>query len=263
MNNKACVKCKEIKDTQSFGKDKNSKDGFARMCKPCQKEHSRKYREQNLDSIKINKAIRYQNNKEEISLKAKENKDKTNARRREYYKENTEKFKERNLKNKDNIKATKEKYRANNKHKIKEYDLKNRDKKNKQKVERRKLNPHKRIQHCLQTRIRTAINSVDGKKLNHTEELIGCSIQFYKEYLESKFTNGMSWENYGYFGWHIDHIKPCASFDLSDLEQQKQCFHYMNTQPLWATTEIAVKYGESEEYIGNLEKQHKVIQEYR
>jgi hypothetical protein len=43
----------------------------------------------------------------------------------------------------------------------------------------------------------------------------------------------MSWNNYGIKGWHIDHIKPCSSFDLSDLEQQKKCFHYTNLQPLW------------------------------
>jgi hypothetical protein len=43
----------------------------------------------------------------------------------------------------------------------------------------------------------------------------------------------MTWENHGKFGWHIDHIIPCASFDLTDLEQQKKCFHYTNFQPLW------------------------------
>jgi hypothetical protein len=52
-------------------------------------------------------------------------------------------------------------------------------------------------------------------------------------YLESHFKTGMTWENHGKFGWHIDHIIPCASFDLTDLEQQKKCFHYTNFQPLW------------------------------
>jgi hypothetical protein len=44
----------------------------------------------------------------------------------------------------------------------------------------------------------------------------------------------MSWDNYGYEGWHIDHIKPIAKFDLSDPIQRAQCFHYSNLQPLWA-----------------------------
>jgi hypothetical protein len=46
------------------------------------------------------------------------------------------------------------------------------------------------------------------------------------------FTEGMSWDNYG--EWHIDHILPCSSFDLADIEQQKICFNYKNLQPLWA-----------------------------
>jgi hypothetical protein len=63
-------------------------------------------------------------------------------------------------------------------------------------------------------------------------EYIGCSIEHLKDYLQSKFENGMTWENYG--KWHIDHIRPCASFDLTDIEQQKICFNYKNLQPLWA-----------------------------
>jgi len=59
----------------------------------------------------------------------------------------------------------------------------------------------------------------------------------------------MNWNNYGYYGWHIDHIKPCSSFDLSkDLEQRK-CFHYTNLQPLLAkdNLEKGAKYVDSSE----------------
>ena len=52
-----------------------------------------------------------------------------------------------------------------------------------------------------------------------------------KRYTEPDF---VSWGNSSLEGWHIDHIRPCASFDLTDPEQQKQCFHYTNLQPLWA-----------------------------
>lgn len=68
--------------------------------------------------------------------------------------------------------------------------------------------------------------------MSQTIKLIGCSIEQLKQHLEKQFKLGMSWFNYG--KWHVDHIKPCASFDLTDIEQQKQCFNYTNLQPLWA-----------------------------
>jgi hypothetical protein len=64
--------------------------------------------------------------------------------------------------------------------------------------------------------------------------LIGCSIDKLKQHIEKQFKPGMSWENYGLYTWHIDHIKPCAAFNLIDFEEQKKCFHYSNLQPLWA-----------------------------
>lgn len=83
-------------------------------------------------------------------------------------------------------------------------------------------------------RILEALRRGDAKKITNTMKLIGCSIKELKSYIESKWSLGMNWENYGFKGWHIDHIKPCASFNLSDPEQQKACFHYTNLQPLWA-----------------------------
>jgi len=78
-----------------------------------------------------------------------------------------------------------------------------------------------------------------NSKAGHTRELLGCSIQELKLYLESKFQPGMTWENHGTFGWHIDHVKPCASFDLSDAREQEKCFHYTNMQPLWAKENLS------------------------
>ena len=75
-------------------------------------------------------------------------------------------------------------------------------------------------------------NFVKGKNKNSSFEFVGCSIDELKKHLSSHFTEGMSWKNYG--EWHIDHIKPCASFDLSIEEEQHKCFHYSNLQPLWA-----------------------------
>ena len=63
-------------------------------------------------------------------------------------------------------------------------------------------------------------------------KLLGCSVEDFKNYFENKFKEGMIWENYG--KWHIDHIRPCVSFDLTKVEEQKKCFYYTNLQPLWA-----------------------------
>ena len=67
-------------------------------------------------------------------------------------------------------------------------------------------------------------------------KLVGCNSKELKEHLESQFIEGMNWNNYG--EWHVDHIKPCAAFDLSDPIQQKECFNYTNLQPLWAKDNI-------------------------
>jgi metal-dependent amidase/aminoacylase/carboxypeptidase family protein len=71
-----------------------------------------------------------------------------------------------------------------------------------------------------------------GDKAKQTVKLIGCPIEELKRHLESKFLDGMSWDNYG--EWHIDHIKPCSKFDLTKETQQLKCFNYKNLQPLWA-----------------------------
>lgn len=79
--------------------------------------------------------------------------------------------------------------------------------------------------------------AIDGKLKNESAlKLLGCSIEQLKLHLEKQFVKGMNWENYG--KWHIDHIKPCASFDLSLESEQKICFHFTNLQPLWAKDNI-------------------------
>jgi len=79
--------------------------------------------------------------------------------------------------------------------------------------------------------------AIDGKLKNDSAlKLLGCSIEELKTHLEKQFINGMNWNNYG--KWHIDHIKPCSSFNLSDPLEQSRCFNYSNLQPLWAKDNI-------------------------
>lgn len=92
----------------------------------------------------------------------------------------------------------------------------------------------------LRTRVNAALRGFRKRwggsttKTGRTVDLIGCSYADLVRHLESKFAPGMNWENRGRAGWHIDHIRPCSSFDLSDPEQQRACFHFSNLQPLWA-----------------------------
>ena len=86
-----------------------------------------------------------------------------------------------------------------------------------------------RLSKSLRDRLYKAIKR--GLKFKSAITLVGCNIDELKEHLSKQFDDVMSWENYG--EWHIDHIRPCDSFDLSSKDQQKVCFHYFNLQPLW------------------------------
>ena len=66
------------------------------------------------------------------------------------------------------------------------------------------------------------------------EQLLGCSLEKAKAHLESTWVEGMCWANHGLYGWHIDHIRPCASFNLKNEEELLACFNYKNLQALWA-----------------------------
>ena len=87
----------------------------------------------------------------------------------------------------------------------------------------------------MRARVYKAMKGV--KKSQKTMDLIGCDSDHLRIYIASLFKPGMSWDNHGRGEgkWNIDHIKPCAKFNLIDTEQQKACFHYTNLQPMWHT----------------------------
>jgi hypothetical protein len=88
-----------------------------------------------------------------------------------------------------------------------------------------------RLANNLRSRLYKALTRESAIKSASTGSLIGCSGVELMAHLEAQFLPGMSWENHG--EWEIDHIKPCASFDLTDPAQQRECFNYTNLQPLW------------------------------
>lgn len=122
----------------------------------------------------------------------------------------------------------KNKERLNQEHK--EYNYNNRKQQAKIFRDRYNSDIEFKIKHTLRRRLRHAIKG--NLKNKSANDLLGCDIASFKEYIEKQFSEGMGWENHG--EWHIDHIIPCDSFDLSDIEEQQKCFHYSNLQPLWA-----------------------------
>lgn len=108
-----------------------------------------------------------------------------------------------------------------------------------------KTNPELRIKVALRDRLRAEIRK--GKILGFSGKtkkitaMIGCTMDDLKLYLETNMDYGMNWSNHGLRGWHIDHIKPCAAFNLNDPIQMAECFHYTNLQPLWWQDNLAKK----------------------
>jgi len=168
-------------------------------------------------------------------VKGRENKRRYYVRNRQRIKNSTRRYK---IKNRDKLKTYHRQYAENHRDELKRYRRSYRVKNRlRLRVKRRVYNKKKRakdfnwrLRRVLTSRVGMAIKV--GSKSSGTLNLLGCSVGQLREWLEAQFESGMSWKNYG--EWHIDHIKPCAAFDLTDSVQQKQCFNFTNLQPLWA-----------------------------
>jgi len=141
---------------------------------------------------------------------------------REWRKKNPAKVKAQNRSAANRIRQAR--YRARHREEIRKRSLAY----NKMKIA---TDPNARLKWLFRGRINKAIRRNSGKKAFKTMELIGCSVQRAREHIESQFTPEMSWENQGTY-WEIDHIIPISSFNLTNLEEQKRCFHYTNLRPL-------------------------------
>jgi hypothetical protein len=124
-------------------------------------------------------------------------------------------------KNKDYIKKYNKQWRTENKEWIKKYHR-----------DRKKNDVNYRIVCNLRTRLNSAI--VNNYKSGSAVKDLGCSVIKFKQYIESMWKLGMSWDNWSRTGWHLDHIKPLSSFNLSRKEELLKSCHYTNYQPLWA-----------------------------
>ena len=115
----------------------------------------------------------------------------------------------------------------------KKYSANNREKLNAHANKKYRTNIQHKLKVTLRNRIGKALKRKNSTKAFKTVELLGCSLDDFKTYLENKFQDGMSWDNHTTFGWHIDHIIPLDAFDLTKAEEQLKACHYTNLQPLW------------------------------
>ena len=170
-----------------------------------------------------------------------------------YYLKNPNYNKDYYRKNKENLKSLAIKYYHNNKVPRKQYRTKNKfriDNYNKQYYtlnktdiikyhtnhcnKRRMIDIKFRLAGNLRTRLTKAIRR--NQKVGSAVKDLGCSLDMFKNYIASKFQDGMSWNNYG--NWHLDHIIPISIFNLEDREQFLKACHYTNYQPLWRDDNI-------------------------
>ena len=100
-------------------------------------------------------------------------------------------------------------------------------------AKRKKTDVNFKLRIVLSKRVLAAVKFAKTKKAFKTQKLIGCSIKTMRKHLEKQFKDGMTWQNHGRYGWHIDHIRPLEKFDLTDSQQQLIAFNYKNCQPLW------------------------------
>ena len=198
---KTCNKCGEVKPISEFVKCKKSKNGVRGECSKCANERNLKKYHDNKEQINENRRNNYTGPTEE-----------SRVRQRQWEKNNPDKIKI----------YSKRKYV---KHKDK--FIKNSMKWNYNKLETDTLF---KLKSLLRSRIYNFLKSKGFSKNSSTEQIIGCSKEYLKEYLENKFTDGMSWDNQG--KWHIDHIIPLSS--ANNEEEIYKLFHYTNLQPLWA-----------------------------
>ena len=220
---KICSKCSQDKPLQEFSKDSKAKDGRRNDCKVCNCKASCKRQKKNISKVLVKNKLWRENNKEHISDWLKDYAPRRRRITREKYGKDKA-FRESVIQSARN-------YRANPANKPIIRATQNKlNKKYRQ-------NPHWRA--LVNLRRRMSFVLAGARKAAHSIELLGCTRDELRAHLERQFTSGMTWDNYGVKGWHIDHRKPCAAFDLTNSEQQKECFHYTNLQPLWAKDNLA------------------------
>ena len=223
-----CSKCKIEKDLILFYKASKSRDGHRSNCIECSKKYRNKEKEKEYREINKERRREYDKNREYDSDKNKE-----------YYQNNKDRL----------LLKEKEKYNLNKKAKIVyqiNYQKNNKNKRNLYFINRRKNDPLFNLKTNIRNIIYNSFYYNSHSKSSRTEKILGCSFEYFKIYLESKFETWMTWENKGLYngelnyGWDIDHIIPLSSAKTE--EDILKLNHYTNLQPLCSKVNRDIKY---------------------
>ena len=200
---KKCPHCNVEKHRNEYYSCSSRKDGLQTYCKVCKKtkfKESKKLSDKKYQQKYFSNPENVQNRKEYNKIYQSENIEKQYGYSKKHRK--TEKYK-----------INRKKWRK------KEYDSKY------------GIDVEFTLKLILRNRLKNAV--LNEFKKGKTLDMLGCSIEYLKQHLESQFNHNMNWNNYGKGKyWEIDHIKPCDAFDLNLKEEQNKCFHYTNLQPL-------------------------------
>lgn len=192
--NKFCKNCNTEKPIENFSKHCRSKDGFANDCKVCSEAYQKVYRKINAD------------------------------KNREYKKQYQ-------ILNKERLNKISNDYTNANKERIREYKKNYNERRKVLRSERMKTDSFYKVATYLRNGVGRAFRLKGWGKQGHSKELLGCDYETAKKHIESKFLEGMNWDNYGKFGWHVDHALPLAS--AKNINELRKLCHYTNLQPLW------------------------------
>lgn len=251
---KACTKCKQVKPRSEFTKSGNHLRGKCKQCEAEERKAKNPPRPKIVEKTRyICKTCKIEKDKDEFYARGSgvrgECKECTRKRKNKWRQDNAEKNREYN-----------KNYRANPEKKelIKKYQSEHYKNYKPKKRELERINYKKRynsdenykIRMVLRSRMRCAIKK--EFKSDSAVKLLGCNIDDFRQWLEYQFDENMTWQNHGEY-WHIDHIKPCSLFNLSDCEEQKRCFHWTNMQPLEGSENIikSNNYTAQMEYFAN------------
>ena len=228
--------CPKGHDTFVVGRNKS------RVCKQCARDIAKKVRKELKEGSRVQARVKiFCINRHRISVCGRDNQGRCNScmeiDSQAWYEEHKDEMKAKYEANKEQILEYYRKRYENNKEEIKkyikEYVSLNRDKVNKsrriQRAKRLLIDINFRLSCTLRARLRQAIKN-NVKKGSAVRDL-GCTISFFKTYIEDKFHSGMTWENWGEV-WQLDHVEELSSFDLSDPIEFKQAVYYTNLQPL-------------------------------